>query len=168
MKEMGRQFCEAASVCSTLRHDWLEHQIIRPLRAEKAMWMGAEGVPSLPVFFRGLAEWISEAKTFADEAVEGFSPSRLVDPGLLGQLSEEVRSLVKDGVHQAYLDRRVMQPLVEELRKAIASFEVAADELAKAWSGDPGERGRAIEQFEPSAVCLLGTLGRFPLGVLLC
>jgi hypothetical protein len=161
------QKCDAASLCSTLRHDWLDHQIIRPLRAEKAKWMSVAGDRTLPLFFRSLGAWVREVRTFADDAVEGFSPRQLVDAGPLGQLSEGVRSLVKDGVHQAYLDQQLVQPLVEQLRKVTDSFEAAAEGFVGAWTCDAAERGRAIEQFEASAVCLRDMLGRFPCGVVL-
>ncbi len=160
--------CDAARLCSVLKHDWLEHQVIRPLRSERDMWLTLDGDSPLPSMVSNFHEWVSETKRFSEAALEGFSPKQLVNQSPLSQLSEDLRELISDRVHQAYLDSGVVQPLVKELDEAIELANEASKLLGQAWgSRDPEERLRAIDGFDVAVTRMRDTLRKFPRGVVL-
>ena len=156
--------CSGTERCATLEHDWLKHQLLNALRGQKSDWVQLPASAAVPDVLVYAEEWIGEAENFATDAISAFSPSHLVDSGPLSPLPAEARELIKEAVHEAYLDCNVIQPLAQEVRDAVSQAGAALRALLTGWRDARGEK---IDALEDAALCLQVALRAMPKGVIL-
>ncbi len=118
---------------ATLEHTWLKRRLLFRLRTERVEWLKAAATEPLPDILAGIPAQIQETRELLANVMEGYSPARLIDPGVLGALPEKERGLIRSAVHQAYLESGVMHSLVGRLEVALNDFESKAAEIPLAW-----------------------------------
>lgn len=159
-----------------LRHSWLENQIIlRRTNFISLLYLNnsnerhafEERIKSGGEFDSNL----HEARVLQQAMVDGFSPARLVDSGPLIRLPEDVRSLMKDVLHKAYLAETQidkvaasMEPAIEELAQSIKHFSGVWFQGASVDSQEIETSFRAIQD---RAKVLHEILGSVPRGIVL-
>ena len=144
--------CEIDGVCASLEHTWLKNRLLAQLRANRELWIRSnDGLPSA---LAALPNQLAKVRMLIRDLYEGFSPSQLVERVPLSPLLAEVRTLIKNAVHSAYLELGLMQPLVEELTSATDHFEVVAAKIAACWQDGPEMRSQVIDDLELAAIRL--------------
>lgn len=170
--------CDAALQRGLLWHSWLKNQILKMDAGYVAhMHSRTSLLEERESFERKIQPGgefesrLDEARRFARDMVDGFSPAQLVDSGPLAAIPAEARASLKKVIHGEYLK----QTSIEERTKPVA---VAVDELGKAlgefrdvWYRHPhsgAEQIRAgFEQLQTRARTLHEMLGNLPEGIVL-
>jgi hypothetical protein len=155
---------------ATLEHTWLKRRLLYRLQMERTEWFTAASLSEpLPEVLSGIPYQIQEARKLLGSLLEVYSPARLIDKGPLAALPEKERCLIRDAVHKAYLEARVMQPFVERLAVALEEFESKAAEIPCAWvSGiDEGILSNVLIDLESAAKQLRTALLELPQEVIL-
>ena len=150
-----------------LRHTWLERRLIYELRVDRDKWLSALPGDPLPRVLSGIAFHIERLHTLLDRMIEDFSPAQLVDRGPLGGLSPEVRQLLREALHSAYLASGDVLLLQQRLREAIAGFSAVAGTIETVWrSGDRDAKDALFDALSEQASRLRDALA-LPQGVIL-
>jgi hypothetical protein len=154
---------------ATLEHTWLKRRLLYRLRTERDEWLKAVATEPLPDILAGIPDQIQETRKLLAGVIEGYSPARLIDLGLLAALPDKARSLIRNALHKAYLSSGVMQPLVCRLEEAVSDFESKAEEIPGAWftGVDDEKLTRVLTSLEYSAERLRKALIELPHEVVL-
>jgi hypothetical protein len=154
---------------ATLEHTWLKRRLLYRLRTERDEWLKAVATEPLPDILAGIPAQIEETRKLLTSVIEGYSPARLIDHGLLAALPEKARDLIRDAVHKAYLNSEAMQPIVCRLEAALSDFESNAEEIPCAWFSGVGDEKltRVLMNLEYSAERLRKALLELPQEVVL-
>jgi len=170
--------CDAALQRGLLWHSWLKNQI---LKMDAGYVAHMHSRPSLleerESFERKIQPGgefdsrLDEARRFAREMVDGFSPAQLVDSGPLTSLSTEARAGLKSVIHGEYLEQTSIEersgPIagaVDELGKALSDFRDVWYQRSQA-EADQVRAG--FEQLQARARALHEMLGNLPEGIVL-
>ena len=152
-----------------LKHTWLERRLLPLLKRERSAWLEAAPGRPLPSPLEGITGRIKEARELLAALVDGYSPAQLVDREPLRVLPDDIKKIIQDAIHRAYLDLRIIQPLASELEAAIKQLEKVVEKVVTAWANAAARemRARVLEELEVAAERLRRALEALPRGVVL-
>jgi hypothetical protein len=170
--------CEAALQRGLLWHSWLKNQI---LKTDAGYVAYIHSRPSLLGERESFEQKIQpggefelrldEARRFARDMVDGFSPAQLVDSGPLANLSDEVRVSLKSAVHGEYLARTLIEEHTGPVAEAVEELGKALGEFKDVWYRRPPSGAGLIkenfEQLQARARVMHEILGDLPEGIVL-
>jgi hypothetical protein len=156
-------------LCARLEHDWLKNYLQRQINAERKEWLGRKSGAPLPRVIAGIPPKVEEVTRLLKAAVVSSSPSQLIDKTPLADFPSEIREVICEAAHQAYLDLGIIQPLISELELSSAAFEKAAAQFVVAWQSEAGRSRLAatLNGLEESAIRLRKSLLSLPREILL-
>lgn len=132
--------CEVASECARLRHNWLGNKVLNfdaDFIAEIYSGNPADHCNLKEDFtdrIKSFGRWLDEAREFLDEIVMGFSPVQLVESGpLMRYVPNSKLLLIKNAVHQSYLEQTQIQSLKEQAEINLNALEIAYSEFIELW-----------------------------------
>ena len=151
-----------------LSHTWLGKRLLKGLQLNRDRWLDAGG-DSLPRVLAVLPARTQEARLLASQLIDGYSPLHLVERGPLTILPGQVKAMIKEAIHHAYLDLGIMQPLTVEVTDAAADLGTVTSELSLAWCDPSSARRRAeiLDALRVVAERLKRALDALPYGVVL-
>lgn len=160
---------ENIDLCERLEHDWLKNYLQRQINAEREEWLHRKSGAPLPIVIAGMPLKIEDVKMVLQTTIISASPSQLIDKTPLTDFPLEIREVICEAVHQAYLNLRIIQPLISELESSLAIFEKAATQFIVAWQSEAGRSRLAstLNGLEESAVRLRKSLLSLPRETLL-
>lgn len=159
--------CRKADERGTLRHTWLDRRLMYGLKVDRDKWLRASAGDPLPRVLAGIPFQLEKLGALLNLMVEDFSPAQLVDSGPLGGLPQELRQLLREALHKAYLASGEIVLLQQTLRDAIEGFTAAAARIETAWrSGDRNEKDFLFDELSAQA-CRLRDALALPQGVIL-
>jgi hypothetical protein len=151
----------------SLRHTWLERRLIYELKVDRDKWLRASAADPLPRVLAGIPFQLERLGALMNRMVEDFSPAQLVERGPLGGLPQEVRQLLQEALHNAYLASGEVVLLQQSLRAAIKGFTTVAARIEIVWrSGDRDAKNSLFEELTTEASRLRDALA-LPQGVIL-
>ncbi len=170
--------CDAALQRGLLWHSWLKNQI---LKMDAGYVTHMHSRPSLleerESFERKIQpegefeSRLDEARRFARDMIDGFSPAQLVDTGPLAAISAEARASLKEVVHGEYLKQTSIEARTEPVAAAVDELGKALRKFRDVWYQQPradAEQIRAgFEQLQTRARALHEMLGNLPEGIVL-
>jgi len=152
-----------------LKHSWLENQVLNKTPAIVVALRHEVGWPEL----RRFPSDVEQAITLADEVEFGFSPASLVDKcAPLAGLPEDLRNIIREAVHAAYLRCFDVHTAAQCLLNAADRMMVALSSLLAEWDkpddalSDAGLQSRwrmVLDAAEP----LRDALDALPKGIVL-
>lgn len=158
----------AEGLRSTLKHTWLERRLLPRLQLERKEWLAKKDQGRLPEVLAGLPGRIAVAWELNAEVIQGYSPAQLVDQGVLSALPDDLRQILREAVHQAYLAAGIIQEPAAALEAALKKFEAVASQVPVAWrQSDKKYLADVLDKLEKTAQCLKGALEALPRGVVL-
>lgn len=167
LKVRSGLLCTEGDERGPLRHTWLERRLIYELRVDRDKWLRAAAGDPLPGVLAGIPVQLKRVSTLLDRMIEDFSPAQLVDRGPLGGLSQEVRQLLREALHNAYLASGEVLLLQQNLRESLARFSAVAGRIETVWrSGDRAAKNALFDELGAQASQLRDALA-LPQGVIL-
>jgi hypothetical protein len=159
--------CTDGDERGSLRHTWLEGRLIYELRVDRDKWLRASASEPLPRVLAGIPAQMERVSTLLEGMIQDFGPAQLVDRGPLGGLSPEVRQLLREALHNAYLASGEVFLLRQNLREAIAGFSEVAGRIETVWrSGDRQAKNDLFDELSAQS-CRLRDALALPQGVIL-
>ena len=158
--------CPIAGQARSLGHTWFRHCLYNPLKGDlEDEFSGGIQLLTPPKSLSYLRIKTNEAEGILDAAVSEFSPASLVDQGPLARLPEEIRDVIKEGVHARYLEAMLVQPLCHELEIALQEMKTVALVIDTEWT----QTGRIplIERLLAASGRLYAALEALPSGYVL-
>lgn len=124
--------CEANNRRGRIKHAFLENGILNTAAEDRAgAWLTGSDDELITRQFPGYISW---AEKLAEEMVEGFSPSQLVDKlSPLQNLSHEIRTKIKEAVHAVYLEETEIVALAREFKQEVKDFVPVCNSFIKTW-----------------------------------
>ena len=169
---------DAALQRGLLWHSWLKNQILktdagyvayihsRPSLLEERESFEQKIQPGGEFELR-----LDEARRFARDMIDGFSPAQLVDSGPLANLSDEVRASLKSALHGEYLEQTLIEERTGRIAEAVQELGQALGEFRDVWYRRPHSGANLIsesfEQLQARARDLHEMLGDLPEGIVL-
>jgi hypothetical protein len=169
---------DAALQRGLLWHSWLKNQILK-MDAGYVAYMYSrtsllEERESFERKIRPGGEFesrLDEARRFAHDMVDGFSPAQLVDSGPLANLSAEARAGLKSIIHGEYLEQTSIEERSGPVAEAVDELGKALSDFRDVWYRGPHSGADQIragfEQFQTRARALHEMLGNLPEGIVL-
>lgn len=169
--------CEAALLRGSLRHSWLENEIIDRRPDDIAKWYGTfspervsleKGISPKGEFYLRLGK----ARELADIMITSFSPAQLVENSVLARLPMDVKQLIKGILHNTYLEKTGIAELTSPLEDAINKFALELQHFTETWyssrppAGSEAVRGGFL-RLQERARELHEILGCLPEGIVL-
>lgn len=168
--------CDAENLRGQLHHSWLKNEVLI-LRPNYLARMRETVSPQRTSFEEKIKPggkfWqrIDDARRLCEIMTAGFSPAQLVDAGDLAVLPEDVQALMKQVLHDAYLQESGIDGYRRQLQGAVNELAADLEELGKAWfqepPAEPGVIAAALGRIIVRAQKLSELLTRLPTGIVL-
>lgn len=170
--------CDAALQRGLLWHSWLKNQILKTdagyvayIHSRSSLFEERESFEQKIQPGGEFESRLDEARRFARDMVDGFSPAQLVDGGPLANLSDEVRAGLKSAVHDEYLEQTLIEERTGPVAEGVEELSKALGEFNDVWyRRPPSEAGlirESFEQLQARARVLHEMLGDLPEGIVL-
>lgn len=153
-----------------LKHSWLENQVLNKTSNNVINFWKSTDWNALEQQF---AVHIRKAIQLSDELESGFSPAQLVDTlRPFEKVDDETKELIKQAVHEAYLESSNITELKAPLKEASEELEKALGHLLEAWNQQVSEKNeqelkKAWDEFLTRARKLHSVLEQLPKGIVL-
>lgn len=167
---------EAICISKKLRHDWLGNNVFL-LDAEYLSSIYIEDSADRDSFDEmvrpqgAFEKYLDAAMTLSALIIDGFSPTLLVDDGLLDVLSEASRRLIREALHDQYVEQTEIAHLAQSIQMAVNDLSASCNHFIKDWYGkppvEPASIKQGFEEIQRTAKILYERLGKLPKGVLL-
>jgi hypothetical protein len=170
--------CDAALRRGLLWHSWLKNQILKMNADYVAQMHGDTSLQEERESFERKIQAggefeskLSDARRFASEMIEGFSPAQLVDSGPLANLSAEARTSIKAVIHDEYLRQTMIEERTGPIASGVDDMERALKGFSTVWyRRPPAQQDLVKTEFERLQACarlLHEKLGSLPEGIVL-
>lgn len=158
--------CDIDNLCASLEHTWLKNRLLYQIESNRELWAASEE-DELPRILGNIPKQIQRARELIAGIYDGYSPAQLVDTVPLSVLPTEIKTVIKDAVHNSFLHLGLIQPLVIELESALNLFESVVWKMDSEWKDGPHARTRVIDELKTAAVRLRKALLALPREVIL-